>query len=76
MLNEIRALAEMTGHLPIVNVCIDPADNFLLAMAEVSKADYLITGDGRHLLTLERHGGTRIISTREAADLLGYPDGT
>jgi putative PIN family toxin of toxin-antitoxin system len=71
MLNEIRALAELTGPLPLVTVCSDPADNFLLSMAEVSKADCLITGDGRHLLTLGRHGGTRIITAREAADLLG-----
>jgi len=50
MLNEIRGLAEFVDPLPIVNVPADPADNFLLAMAEAGKADYLITGDGRHLL--------------------------
>ncbi len=38
MLNEIRALAELTGPLPKLDVCSDPADNFLLAMAEISRA--------------------------------------
>ena len=75
MLNEIRALAELTRPVPNVSICIDPADNFLLGMAEVSRADYLVTGDGRHLLTLGRHGSTRIITAREAADLLGYAGG-
>jgi len=55
-----------------VTVCTDPADNFLLAMAEAAKADYLITGDRRHLLGLKRHGRTRIVSAREAARMLGY----
>ena len=71
MLNEIRGLAELIGPLPNVRICADPADNFLLAMAEASSADYLITGDERHLLTLGRHGSTRIVSAGEAAGLLG-----
>ena len=72
MLNEIRALAELTGPLPKLDVCSDTADNFVLAIAEVSRADYLVTGDGRHLLARRRHGITRIVTAREAADLLGY----
>lgn len=75
MLNEIRALAQLTGPLPKIDICSDPADNFLLAMAEVSQADYLVTGDGRHLLTLKRHGATRIVTARRAADVLGYAGG-
>ena len=39
-----------------VDVSPDPADNFLLAMAVAGKADYLVTGDGKHLLSLRRHG--------------------
>ena len=58
-------------YAPVVNVPADPADNFLLAMAEAGNADYLITGDGRHLLSLKRHGSTRIITAKEAAQILG-----
>jgi hypothetical protein len=50
----------------------DPADNFLLAMAEVGKADYLVTGDGKHVLSLGRHGRTRIVTVREAGEAFGY----
>jgi len=70
MLNEIRALAEMIGVLPNVDICSDPADNFLLAMAEAGQADYLVTGDGRHLLTLRRHQTTHIVSAREMVAIL------
>jgi predicted nucleic acid-binding protein len=59
MLNEIRVLAEFAGTLLAVDLSADPADNFLLAMAEAGNADYLVTGDGRHLLSLKRHRSTR-----------------
>ena len=71
MLNEIRVLAELAGPLPKVDVCADPADNFLRAMSEAGKADYLVTGDGRDLLNLERHGSTRIVTARQAVAILG-----
>jgi putative PIN family toxin of toxin-antitoxin system len=71
MLNEIRALAEMAGVLPNVSVCVDPADNFLLAMAEAGQADYLVTGDERHLLSIRRHRTTHIVSAREMVRKLG-----
>lgn len=72
MLNEIRALAEIIGPLPSVSRSSDPADNFLLAMAEAGNAEYLVTGDGRHLLSLRRQKGTQIISSRQAARILGH----
>ena len=65
MRNEIRAVAEMIGELLNVTVCSDPADNFLLAMAQAGQADFLVTGDERHLLSLKRHNTTQILSARE-----------
>ena len=72
MLNEIRTLAELTGPLPSISVCADPADNLLLAMAEAGKAEYLVTGDERHLLMLELHASTHIVTARQAAQMLGF----
>lgn len=72
MVNEVRALAEIAGPLPRVDASPDPADNFLLAMAVAGKADFLVTGDGKHLLSLRRHGNTRIVTAREAAAALGH----
>ncbi len=47
-----------------VNACRDDKDNFLLALAKDSQADYLITGD-KDLLVLEKFGNTRIITMSE-----------
>jgi len=42
-----------------VDICRDPNDNFLLALAKDGKADYLLTGDN-DLLELKRFGKTKI----------------
>jgi putative PIN family toxin of toxin-antitoxin system len=44
----------------LVNLCRDNKDNFLLALAKDSRADYLVTGD-KDLLELKTHGVTKII---------------
>ena len=46
---------------------VDSADDFLLALSEAGKADYLVTGDKSGLLVLDRHKATRIVSAREFA---------
>ena len=43
-----------------VTLCRDPKDNFLLALAKDSKADYLLTGDN-DLLILNRFENTKIL---------------
>ncbi len=45
-----------------VNFSTDPDDAFLLELAEASMADYLITGDKKHLLPLKKWYSTKIIS--------------
>jgi predicted nucleic acid-binding protein len=47
----------------------DPTDDFLLAMSEAGKADYLVTGDKSGLLKLGRHQNTRIVTARHFASL-------
>ncbi|MCZ2460859.1 MAG: putative toxin-antitoxin system toxin component, PIN family [Chitinophagales bacterium] len=42
-----------------ISVCRDPKDNFLLALAKDTKADYLITGD-KDLLELKQFDRTII----------------
>jgi len=42
-------------------VAPDPKDSYLLALAEASQADFLVTGD-KELLSLRRHKSTRIIT--------------
>lgn len=47
-----------------VNVCRDPKDNFLLALAKDGKATHLITGD-TDLLVLKKIEKTRILTLRD-----------
>jgi len=42
MHNELRHLTTFLADLPVVEACRDPADNFLLAMAQVSEADFAL----------------------------------
>jgi putative PIN family toxin of toxin-antitoxin system len=70
LVNQIKKLAEDIAELPRVKRSPDPGDNFLLALAEASNADYLVTGDKSGLLSLARHKSTRIITAREFASLL------
>lgn len=48
----------------IVEVCRDPKDNFLLALAKDGKASHLITGD-KDLLVLKKFGRTKILTLTE-----------
>jgi predicted nucleic acid-binding protein len=56
--------------LPHLQLSPDPGDNFLLALAEAGKADYLVTGDKSGLLVLASHKSTRIITARYFAAFL------
>ena len=67
LINEINKLAEIVASLPRVRRSSDPADDFLLALSEAGKAEYLVTGDKSGLLALAHHRGTRIISARAFA---------
>ena len=69
-INDLRELAEVLSRLPRVDSSRDPRDNFLLAMAEASGADYLVTGDKRDVLVLEMHNRTRIVTTRQLLAVL------
>lgn len=69
LVNQIKKLAEDISELPRVKRSPDPGDNFLLALAEAGKADYLVTGDKSGLLSLARHKSTPIITAGEFAAL-------
>lgn len=70
-INHLRRTAVVLERLPKVERSPDPADNYLLAMAEIGDADYLVSGDKRHVLALVRHGRTQIVTVRHLLGLLG-----
>jgi putative PIN family toxin of toxin-antitoxin system len=58
----IKAINEYSNFFEvgvIEKICRDPKDDFLLALAKTSKADYLLTGD-KDLLILDKIGDTQI----------------
>ena len=50
-------------------VAPDPKDSYLLALAEASQAEFLVTGD-RGLLSLEQHRSIRIITPAAMIEIL------
>ena len=69
-LKELRRLAEIVEppSLP-TPVSRDPDDDAVLALAVVSQADLIVTGDG-DLLALGSHRNIRIVTPAEAARLI------
>lgn len=53
LVNDLKDLAETVGRLPHVKRSSEPMDDFLLALSEGGKADYLVTGDKSGLLALK-----------------------
>ena len=64
LLLKMSVLAHFIEVSSIVNACRDSKDNFLLALAKDSKADYLITGD-KDLLELKKFSKTSILTIVE-----------
>ncbi len=63
----------MCDTLPEVFDSPDPKDNYLLAVAQVAqvaRAELLVTGDKGHLLSLRKHRTTRIVTARQAVQLM------
>jgi putative PIN family toxin of toxin-antitoxin system len=56
---------QTTGKVYQINevpkVCRDPKDDFLLELAKISNADYLVTGD-KDLIEIDNFHGTAIVS--------------
>ncbi len=71
LLRRIKKDSELTITSSQINLSRDKNDNKLLICAKDGDADYLVTGDKKHLLTLKKIGKTKIISAKTFTDLLG-----
>lgn len=68
---DLAAVARLVTDLPDIQaVPTDPKDNPIVATAVAAKADYLVTGDRKHLLPLGEYQGVRIVTPRQFLDLL------
>ena len=66
----LRARAVVVSDLPDIGLAEDPDDNLVIATALAGDADYLATGDRRHLLHLGKVQQTRILTARQLTDVL------
>jgi uncharacterized protein len=69
VVNDLKDSAVWIDNLPTIDLCRDPMDNFLLALAQTGQADYLVTGDKVDLLSMEQHQKTKIVAVSYFAEL-------
>lgn len=70
LVRQIRRLAELVQPAPGTDISPDPDDNPILATAITGGAQYLVTGDKNHLLSLVKVDSIRIVTAREMHELL------
>jgi putative PIN family toxin of toxin-antitoxin system len=70
LVNEVRVNALVMGGLEPIDKSRDPFDNYLLALAEAGKADFLVTGDKAGLLASKRFATARIVNARQFLESL------
>jgi putative PIN family toxin of toxin-antitoxin system len=71
---DLRDLSEFCPDVPQAVVAPDAKDSFLLALADASHADFLVTGD-KGLLALKHHGPARIITPIAMIQILKSGEG-
>ena len=72
LIRNLEAVGEVvTTALPSVNVSPDPDDNLILGTAIAGRADMIVSGDKKHMLSLGGHvDGIPIVTAATAADRL------
>lgn len=68
LLNEIATVVHPTDRVTIIKA--KESDNRILEAAQEIQADFLVTGDTKHLQPLGEWQGTKIVSAREFLEFL------
>jgi uncharacterized protein len=67
----LAEVTEAVDDIPTLRaVPLDPKDDMIVATAVKAGADYLVSGDRRHLLVLGEYGGSRIVTPRKFLEIL------
>jgi putative PIN family toxin of toxin-antitoxin system len=70
----IKQAAHLYLPAPLPAATADPDDEMFIECAATARADYLVTGDKSHLLSLKEAAGVRIVGASEFLRLLGLPE--
>lgn len=76
LLETLQSHVVEIGTLPIVNLSPDPDDNLILAAAIAGKADLIVSGDKRDLLSLTKINEIPIVTAKDALQHLGNSGGS
>lgn len=68
MIDLATEIAFPNEHIHIIKS--DPTDNKILECCLVCHADYLVTGDSKHILPLKEFGHTKIVTVTEFLDVV------
>ena len=68
IVENIDTRALVLAKLPLVRLSRDPKDNPVLATAIAAKADLIVSGDQRHMLSLGEVEGIPVVTAREALE--------
>lgn len=71
----LRERATLVEEQRIERVTGDPDDDYLIALARESGADFLVSGDKRHVLGLRLQAPPKIASPREFVQVFETPPG-
>ena len=70
LIDSLHNHAEIVSNLPDIHLSPDPDDDMIIATAIAGKADYIISGDKRDMLSLKEVQGIPIITARQAVEKL------
>ena len=70
LIDSLHNHAEIVSNLPDIHLSPDPDDDLIIATAIAGKADYIISGDKRDMLSLKEVQGIPIITARQAVEKL------
>ena len=71
LLDRLSHVATVLKSVPEVDLSPDPDDNAIIAAAIAGQADLIVSGDKRHLISLQEAAGIPIITPREALKRVG-----
>jgi len=70
LIRRLKKNTELISSFSVIVLSADKKDNRYLACALDEKADFLVTGDKKHLLPLKKIGKTKIVSPKEFLKIL------
>lgn len=75
ILENLAVRALVLNDLPTVDLSPDPSDNPILAAAIAGNADFVVSGDKKHVLSLGEVNGIPVVTARDALKRLSLSVG-